>query len=164
MTEEDIDRVAPDRNAIRSQFEATRTAFHGLLESLSADDWKGKSGNEGWTVGQLMWHIAWGAGYFPQGVEACRKGKAPNPPTWLMNPANLLVTRLGSRGATPTSVAEKYDRAHAAILECLDGVGDDEWQLGVKAFGRYTTIEGTFERFSEHYLEHETEIRQGLGR
>ena len=164
MSEESMDKVAPDRNATLANFEATRAAYNELLGSLSTEDWKRKSGNEGWTVGQLMWHLAWGAEHFPQAVEACRKGRAPNPPAWLMHPANLLITRIGSRGATPESVAEKYDRAHAAILACLKAVRDDEWQMGVKFTGRYTTIEGTFERFSDHFREHEAEIKQGLGR
>ena len=153
-----------DREAILANFEATRAAYHELLGSLSEEDWRHKSGNAGWTVGQLLWHIAWGAGYFPQGVEACRKGKAPNPPAWLMNPLNLLITRIGSRNATPLSVGDKYDAAHAAILACLDGVQDGEWQMGVTAFGRYTTIAGTFQRFRDHFEEHEADIRKGLGR
>jgi hypothetical protein len=156
--------ASPTREAIRAELETTRTQYHELLNSLSDEDWKRRSGNEGWAAGQVLWHIAWGAGYFPQGVEACRKGKARNPPPWLMNPANFLITRIGSRRATPASVAAKYDAAHAAILACLDGVKDDEWQLGVKSFGRFTTIEGTVERFNDHFREHEAEIKRGLGR
>src|SRR5437867_9868919 len=56
-----------------------------------------------------------GAGYFPRGVEECRRGKATNPPRWIMNPLNMLITRIGSRRATPQSVLHKYDDAHAAI-------------------------------------------------
>lgn len=120
-----------DREAIRNELEQTREDYHQLLRSLSDADWKTRSGNPAWKVGQLMRHLAWGAGYFPKGVEECRRGKAMNPPTWLMNPLNMVITRVGSRGATPASVAEKYD----------------EWHKGVKplgAFGVYKTVESVF--------------------
>ncbi len=153
----------PDRDAIRSELEATRTAFHELLRSVSSEEWK-KSANPAWSVGQLMWHVAWGAGHAPQAVEACRKGKAMNPPTWILNPISTLITRVGARGATPESVDRKYASAHAAIVACLDGVQDEEWQKGVRAFGRYSTIESSFDRLREHFQEHEADILRALGR
>ncbi len=156
--------ATPDRKAIRAQLEQTGKGYHDLLNSLTAEDWKRRSGNRAWSVGQLMWHLAWGAGYFPRAIEQCRKGKASNPPPWIMHPANVLITRIGSRKATPQTVAEKYDVAHAAILACLDGVKDDEWSKGVRSFGQYITIESAFQRFRGHFEEHEADIRKGLGR
>ena len=154
----------PDRDAIRADLERIRTDYHELPDSLSAEDWRHTSANAGWRVGQLMWHVAWGAGYFPQSVEACRKGKGRNPPRWLMDPANLLITRIGSRSATPASVGEKFDQAHAAVLACLEGVKDDEWDKGATSFGQYTTIATSFQRYSDHFREHQAEILKGLER
>jgi len=154
----------PDRNVIRAELERTRTEYLELLGSLSPEDWRHASANTGWRVGQLMWHVAWAAGYAPQAVEACRKGKGRNPPAWLMHPANLLITRLGSRNATPASVGEKFDRAHAALLPCLEGVKDDEWEKGVMSFGQYSTIATAFRRYTDHWQEHQAEILKGLGR
>src|SRR6266545_562264 len=104
-----------DREAIRAELEATCRAYHELVKSISPDEWRKKSANPGWRVGQILWHLAWGAGYFPRGVEECRKGKARNPPTWIKNALNKLITRVGSRRATPQSVLSKYDAAHARI-------------------------------------------------
>jgi len=170
MNSAQTDRVTatiPDREAIRAELEATRHAYHALVNSVSPADWKKKTANPGWRVGQILWHLAWGAGYFPRGVDECRKGKSRNPPTWIMNPMNKLITRIGSRGATPQSVSSKYDAAHARILSCLDGVKDDEWSKGVKplgAFGVYKTIEMVFHSVTSHFREHEADIQQGLGR
>ena len=86
-----------------------------------------------------------------------------NPPNWLMDPLNTLITRLGSRGSTKRSVAEKYDQAHAALLAALDGVQDHEWQKGVKSFGTYNTVETIFTEASKHFREHEADIKKGLG-
>ncbi len=164
MTDTASTGATPDREAIRAELEATRTAYRALLESLSPEDWKKKSGNPAWSVGQLMWHIPWATGYLPRVVNACRKGKGFNPPAWLMDPVNVLTTRLGSRGATPKSVAAKYDAVHATIIACLEGVKDSEWQLGVRSFGEHYTIESAFHGAAGHFREHEADILKGLGR
>lgn len=154
----------PDHQAIREELESTRKAFHELLESLSDEDWTRKSANPAWSVGHLMWHLGRGMEFFPQNVEHCRKGRGPNPPSWLIAPGNVLLTRLGSLGAKPASVAEKYDRAHEILLACLDGVQDDEWGKRARVYGNDYTIESTFREVAEHYREHEMDILRGLGR
>jgi len=157
----------PDRESIRAELEATRQAYHELVNSISPDDWAKETANPGWRVGQILWHLAWGASFFPKGVEQCRQGKARNPPTWIMNPLNKLITRIGSRRATPQSILEKYDANHARIIACLDGARDDEWDKGVKplgAFGVYKTIESVFHSVTFHFREHEADVLAGLGR
>ena len=167
MTEEPIAESttsAPDSAAIRSEIEQVRADYHELLGSLSADDWKKKSANAAWSVGQLMWHLGRGVEFFPQAVAFCRKGKAPNPPMWIVNPVNVLITRWGSRGATPQSVAAKYDEANTALLTCLDTIQADDWGKSVTAYGTHFTIESTFRSAREHFSEHEADILKGLGR
>src|SRR5437899_6913684 len=91
------------KEAIRAELEATRAQYRELLNSLSDDDWKQKSGNPSWNVRQLMWHMAWANGYTMQGVESCRKGKGTNPPIWIADVGNTWITRIGSRVATAES-------------------------------------------------------------
>ncbi len=158
---------AVDRNAIRAELEATRARYHELLNSLSDEDWKKKSANPAWRVDQLMWHLAWALGYFPKGVDQCRKGNANNTPAWITNPLNMLITRIGSRGATPAKVAQQYDSNQTAVLACLDGIQDDEWQKRGKplgAFGEEKTVESVFRSITSHFKEHEADIGKGLGR
>lgn len=164
MPSDTSQRSFPDRQAIRGEIETTRKAFHELLDSLSGEDWKRKSANPAWSVGQLMWHLGRGMEFFPQNVENCRKGRGPNPPAWLVAPGNVLLTRFGSRGAKPGSVAAKYDRAHEALAACLDGVEDDEWGKRARVYGNDYTIESTFREVAEHFREHEVDILRGLGR
>jgi hypothetical protein len=154
----------PNREAIRAELEETRTKYHELLDSLSDEDWKKKSANQAWSVGQLMWHLGRGMEFFSETVGYCRRGKAPNPPAFLINTGNVLLTRFGSRGATKQSVAEKYDAAHEKLVAMLDGVQDDEWQKGVTAYGTSHTIESTFRSPREHFEEHAADIKKGLGR
>lgn len=152
------------REALRADLEATRSQYHDLRNSLSAEDWKMKSGNPSWNVQQLMWHLAWAGGFTAQGVESCRKGKGTNPPNWIADIANTWITRLGSRSATKQSVGEKYDEAHQKVIASLDGVQDDEWQKSARVFNREMTIEKTFRDHVEHFKEHAADIKKGLGR
>ncbi|TMG07573.1 MAG: DinB family protein [Chloroflexi bacterium] len=152
------------KEAIRAELEATRAQYRELLNSLSDEDWKQKSGNPSWNVRQLMWHMAWANGYTLNGVDSCRKGKGSNPPNWISDFGNTWITRIGARGATKQSVAEKYEGSHAKALAALETVQDDEWQKGARVFNQDITVESTFRSIPEHFKEHESDIKKGLGR
>lgn len=164
MTQETTTAAAPDKAAIRAELEATKAAYHELLDSLRAEDWNKKTANSAWNVRQLMWHIAWGNSFTPQGVDQCRKGKGFNPPMVIVNLINSLWTRISSRSATAESVAKMYDEVHEKNLACLDSVQDDEWQKCAKSFGNEITVESCFHDVKRHLDEHGSDIRKGLGR
>ena len=155
---------APSREAIRAELKTTRDAYHELLNSLSAEDWKKKSGNPAWSVGQLMWHIAWGDNFAPRAAADCKKGRGRYLPQFIGNTVNTLITRWGARRATPQSVAEKYDAAQTAILAALDEVKEDEWDKGAKIFGEFFTVESVLRSPVSHFKEHEADVLKGLGR
>ena len=48
-----------DRDALLSELEGTRTAFHALVRSLSDDRWRQKSPASAWTVGEVLVHLTW---------------------------------------------------------------------------------------------------------
>ena len=163
-TEPAASPASPTKDAIRTELESTRSQYHDLQNSLSEEDWNKKSGNPSWNVRQLMWHLAWANAYTMQGVESCRKGKGTNPPNWIADFGNTWITRIGSRGATPESVGEKYDESHAKMLAALEGVSEDEWQKGARVFNQDVTIEKIFRDIPEHFKEHEADIKKGMGR
>src|SRR5215213_9738038 len=45
------------RSVIRSRLDQARSEFHELLSSLSEADLKRRSKNEGWTNGEILFHI-----------------------------------------------------------------------------------------------------------
>jgi hypothetical protein len=163
-TETATTQTKPDSGALRSEIEAVRAAFHTLLDSLSSDDWKKKSANPAWTVGQLMWHIGRGAAFSNEAIGYCRKGRGPNPPAFLIAPGNVLLTKFGSRGASPDSVRRKFDAETDALLTALDGIADDEWSKSARIYGTDYTIASVFEDVKNHFREHEEDILKGLGR
>ncbi len=152
------------RDTIRAELKTTRDAYHELLRSLSPEDWKKKTGNPAWSVGQLMWHIAWGDNFAPQAVASCKRGRGLNPPQFISNTVNMLITRLGAGRATPQSVADKYDATHTAILAVLDKVKEGEWDMGAKIFGEFFTVESVLRSPVSHFKEHEADVLKGLGR
>jgi hypothetical protein len=160
----DATTSAPTREKFRKEIEDTRTAFHELLASLSPADFKKKSGNASWSNGQLMWHTAWGVGFVPQGVDRARKGKDLNLPRGVFNVLNPWITRWGSRGITPESVARSYDEAHAKVIALLETIKDDEWTKGSKITGEFQTVTHHFEIPATHFAEHKTDILKSLGR
>jgi len=169
MTDADVTPASstqsvPDREAIRAELEATKAGYHELLASLSDADWKKKSANPAWNVRQLMWHLAWGNGFIPDGVKSCKKEKGFNPPQGIADLGNKWWTRFGSRSATPQSVAEKYDKVHEEIIGTLEGVQGDEWSKGTRMFGEYQTVESTLRSAISHFKEHQADILKGLGR
>lgn len=164
MPEETTSAAAADKAAIRAELEATKTAYHELLDSLTAEDWSKKTANSSWNVRQLMWHMAWGNSFTTQGVDQCRKGKGFNPPMAIVNPLNSLWTRIRSRSATPESVGKMYDDVHEKIVACLEGVQDDEWQKNARSFGNDMTVESCFHEPKSHFDEHSADILKGLGR
>lgn len=152
--------------SIYSEFEATRTAFLGLLETLSDADWKRNSANRAWNVGELMAHITQFIDVaLPMLVKNARKGKAMSLPKWLANRVNVMMARSYARKLTRQSIAQRYEAAHAAALALLDGVKDREWDM-VTCFpdGERITIEGLFRRHAHHFEEHAQQVRQGLRR
>ena len=153
------------RDQVRRKLEQTHAAYHELLASLAAGDFKKKSANEAWTVGQLMWHVAWGSGYVASGVERARTGKDLSfPPRGIFDTLNPFVTRLGARGATPESVGKKYDEAYAKAVAAIDTVKDDEWDKGFKRLGQFLSVTDVYAENAAHFEEHRADILKGLGR
>lgn len=152
------------RESARAEMESIQTQFHALLDSLSPEEFKRKSGNGAWSNGQLMWHMAWGLSYIPNAVGRCRSGKSLNLPRGVFNALNPWITRWGSRGITPEKVAKMYDEANAKAMTVLDTVQDDEWSKGCSMAGTAVTIESEFRVPAVHFAEHHADILKSLGR
>jgi hypothetical protein len=151
-----------DRAALKSELEDVRVRYHALLASVSDAEWKRKSGNPAWTCGQLLYHLAWAAGFSPSEVENTKKGKGWNPPEFIANPMNVMLTRFGARRAKRDALGRKFDDAIAKMTAAVDAVGDDEWGKTARSFGRDLTVEKVFHEVGAHLAEHEADIRKGL--
>jgi hypothetical protein len=157
------------REEIRAELEATREAYHALLDSLSEEDWKKASGNPAWTVGQVLVHMTFAPRMLPADVGMIRRGGwMPKLPAFLFNWSNVLMTRWMARKETIHTVGALYDAAHASTLAVLDTIQDDEWALGREypdwdpMLSGYVTLERLFRYVKLHFEVHQEQVRQGL--
>ena len=151
--------AVPDKTAIRTEIEATRRAYHDLLEGLATDDWRRKSGNPDLTIKELMWHMAWSMGWLAGSIDAVKAGKSFSPPSFIVEPGRKLAMRWLARRATPESAARKFDESCDALLEKLDALRDDEWQREATRFGETRSVEWYFRHAAEHFQEHAADVR-----
>ena len=149
---------------IRAELELTRTAYRELAKSLTPEDYRKKTGNSAWTVGQLMWHMAWGLQYATASSDALRGKKQFAPPQGIFNMINPWLTRWGARGATGESVTKKYDESHAKVLSALATLTDEDLGKTVKPIYEEQTVGYGFQMPARHFEEHNVDILKGLGR
>jgi hypothetical protein len=157
------------RKEIRADLEATRDAYHALLNSLSDEDWHKPSGNPAWTVGQVVYHMTMAPRMLPSDVRMIRRGRrAPGLPAFIFNFLNVLVTRWGARKHTRQTVGAAYDAAHAAALAAFETIQDHEWSKGVEypdwdpMLSGFVTIERLFRYLPLHFEVHAGQVQQAL--
>lgn len=150
----------PDRTALRAELEATRAAFHRLLDSASGERWHDKSPTCAWTVGEVLVHLTWALEYLPQEVEMARQGKGMfNMPKWIADPGSYWIIRWQARKADPETLRHRYDAAMDAAIAALETVPDGDWGLGARFYGEgFYTVADLFET-PGHHLVHHTEPR-----
>lgn len=149
-------RVNDERQTMRAELEATRTAFLAFLDSLSEDQWHQKSLDSAWTVGEVMVHLLWALEQLPKEVASARRGKGMfNMPKMLADPLSYWYTRWMARSATPESISRRYNAAMTAVLRTLDNVKESDLTLGAPFYGHgFYTIADLFHTPAEHFAEH----------
>jgi hypothetical protein len=157
--------VTNPQELIRVEFQAMRTAFHSLVDSMTEIDWKSRSNDTAWTNGEVMMHITDMLAYLPSEVNSVRRAKNfLNFPASLINFINYYLIRIKARNIDRKSIKAKYDLAYENALRVLTGIRNDEWQRGVEFYGGgYHNIEELFRLHPHHLEEHALHIRQSLG-
>jgi DinB superfamily len=145
-----------DREALRSELEATRCAFHALVESLFDERWHQQGPASAWTVGEVLVHLTWALEQLPKEVASARRGKGMfNFPKWLSDPLSYWLTRWTARNATREQVVRQYDQAMAAVIRTLDEVKESDWALGAHFYGHgFYTVADLFHTPAQHFAEH----------
>jgi hypothetical protein len=153
----------PDPAALRTDLEATRSAFHALLGSLSTQDWRKRDPDTGWTTAELLTHLALSLEYTPQFIRSARKGKNWSPlPERVLVFLNGVVPKILARGASPASVGRRYDAAHAATLDMLPGVDGTEWHKTTRLIDGRLSIEEIVRLPAAHFKEHAANVQRAL--
>jgi hypothetical protein len=161
----DAARAAVDRHAIDAELEAIRRVYKELLASLTQEDWSRRGPGQSWTVGELASHLAVGIGFAARSVEAARRSKGfGNAPLWLADRMNTILTRWMARGATPETVARRYDLGHDALLQALEHVEEHEWHNRGRVLGQQRTVLEIVRSVATHFREHQADVLAALER
>ena len=163
--------------AIRAELEATRTAFHALLASLSENDLRQPSHNPGWANGEILAHMLFGFivlnallpmarfwGYLPP--------RFSKPLAWLLNAftgpfnwLNAVGARLQARIFTCQRLGKLYDLALLSLNRQIDSIQGDEWGHGMyyptrwdSNFSDFMTIESLLHYPVIHFNFHRRQI------
>ena len=153
----------PDRSALCTRLEETRLAFHALVESLSDEEWNSKRTSTGWTVRELISHIADGLAHTPDAIDHVRRGKQflNLPPflNWLTAAINFWLSKRNARGQTRQTVLTRYDAAHQALLNKIESIRNDEWSHGADCYGDgYKTVLDLCIGPNQHLQEHAAQL------
>ncbi len=155
---------------ILAELEETRAAFHALLASLGDEDWKRKSANPAWSIGELLYHIAVSQRFIEPEVKRIQQNRmlppfAPSLYNWLQ----VFYVRWGAHRHNRRSVGQLYDAEHPRVLAALGAVRDDEWQRGATypdidppLLTGFIAIEMMFRYQKHHFEAHAADIRQSL--
>jgi hypothetical protein len=72
---------------------------------------------------------------------------------------NAQLTRLGARGQTLDTLRQRHDAACAAAIAKLDGVRDDEFQLGARFWSEgFRDTAGLYVAQVDHLAEHAPDV------
>jgi hypothetical protein len=145
-----------DRQALRSDLESARVAYHRMMASISESQWLQKAVNSEWTWREVMQHLAWAVEQLPDEVASARQGKGMfNYPGWLANPASYWITRWEARNVTRESLLLRYDVAIEAVMRTLDEVPESDWMKSAPFYGHgLYTVADLFQTPSAHLAEH----------
>jgi len=142
--------------ALRAELEATRTAFHTLLERVSKSGRRQKSPSSAWTAGEVVVHLTWALEYLPEEVEKARRGQGMfNLPKGLSDTLSYWYIRWITHKATPLSILRRYDKAMDTSIRLLNTISDSDWGKGANFYGEgFHTVEDLFHAPARHLAEH----------
>jgi hypothetical protein len=156
----------PDRTALRAELDATRTAFHALLATLSDADLARPGSETDWTVKEELWHVAYAVGFMRGGITRALRGAgriAPPIPPGVRDWISLRLVRYQARRASRQDLARFYDRQHARLLATLAQTQPADWTRRVQLLGEEPRpLEALFRRPITHFAEHAAQIRQSV--
>lgn len=153
---------------VREELEKVRLRFLHLLDEVPEKDWNHRFPGEGWTIKQEMVHMVQVLNIIPTGIRRASTGRVRS--FLAIVPAGLrgwvnghVVVPLMSLNATRATIADKYNKAHTALVALLEALPEGSWSKGMPYPKKYRTVEQMAHRPAEHFEEHVGHLRNVLG-
>lgn len=162
------------RERLQQEIEATRVAFHHLLDSIPEEAFSSPSDNPAWNIREVLFHIAIVPRYM--GVEVFMVSRQIRPwqllprliPKSLFDWLNARMTRLGARGMTRRRLAGLYDRSCQAAQQALNSVADTDFSNSLNyplwdpLLAGDVTVEYLFGYIKRHFDSHAAQLVKTL--
>jgi DinB superfamily len=130
------------------------------LGRLHPDDMNRKSGNEGWTVGNVARHIAKSPGGVVRYTKNIREGKSLNYPRFMIDAFNWVQARIDRTDLE--RLLPIYIEGHAQFAAEIESSAGDDWTRKSKVLGQEIDLEGWFRMNMAHERDHLAELKAGL--
>ena len=70
-----------------------------------------------------------------------------------------LVVKYSARRKSCQTILARYDQAYSALMATLDGIQDQEWNLGAYCYGEgYKTVFEVCQMVVSHFQEHAAQM------
>ncbi len=165
------------KSDIKAKLAQSRSEFHALLASLSEEDLKRRSKNEGWTNGEILFHMVFAfililtlapmIRFWSRLPKQYSKKFANilNFSTVPFNWVNGLAPRMGGKIFTRTRLGTSFDKIYASLMKIIDSVKENEWESGMyypdkwdPLFDEYMTLEKLFYYPIRHFEFHRGQL------
>jgi hypothetical protein len=159
--------------AIRTRLIRARSDFHQLLDSLSEDDLKRQSKNEGWKNREILFHMVFGfqlilvlgpmLRFWSRLPDRYSKmfANALNFSTGPFNWINGMAPRVGGRIFTGRRLRRRFESIHRSLIRLVDSIDEHELDAGMHypdkwdpLFDDYMTLEKLFSYPIRHFEFH----------
>jgi uncharacterized protein (TIGR03083 family) len=156
--------VVDDRKAaIRTELVGAQGALLETLDGVGPGDWSRRSpNNEGWTVRELLLHLATAEAGFVGTLNRMAAGQGGVPDDFDPNRWNAGQVRRRA-DTPPEQLRSELEAAHAEMMALLDGCDDAALdQRGHLSSGEDGSTEDNFRLVASHKRGHTADIRAAL--
>jgi hypothetical protein len=160
------------REQLRQEIEATKVAFHQLLDSIPEEAYDLPSDNPAWNVGEVFYHMSIAPRLLGNDVKMITRQNWIYRLVPILIPKavfdwlNKVLTRYGARNLSRDFLAREYDKAHDATVKALDGVADDDFAKHLHypdwdpLLSGEVTLERLFHYVKAHFDSHAEQIKR----
>ena len=148
--------------AIRDDLVQAQQALLDVLDRVGADDWSRASPNEGWTVRDLLTHLATAEAGFVPTLRRMAAGQGGVPADF--DPNRWNAGQLRRRGeVAPDQLRSELEASHREMLALLDDLDDAALDhRGRLSSGVDGSTEDNFRLVASHKRGHTDDIRAAL--
>lgn len=169
--------TATSKESLLATLERAREKYMQLLDSIPESDYTKPSGNEAWTVGDVLFHITLGPramaleAWMILHARGLFQGAMNLMPSRIFNWGNALFARRDVRGLNRMRLARGYEKGHAALRSVVRRAREES--LGrsviypnefVAELAGKVTVERLVQYALGHVELHAEQVRAGLKR